>query len=68
MGGTGTRRMHMTITYREVGALATIELNMPGHVIESKPWKRLDVELAYNRLHDQFMAELALLGNIDACV
>ena len=65
MGGTGTRRMHMEIVYREVGALATIEIvgQAPGTTIECSPHRRMDVEQAYQRILDVVKSEIWMLDS-----
>ncbi len=65
MSGTGTRKMTFSVTYREVGALATIELQRPGKTVESRPYRRLEVEQAYIRLIEAFQQELDILSGIE---
>lgn len=54
--------MHFTVTYREVGALATIEVQKPGHTVESRPWRRMDVEHAYDRITRFIQDEIETLA------
>lgn len=63
MGGTGTRRMHFEVIYREVGALATLEVvgQAPGTTMECAPHRRMDVEQAYTRLMECVKAEIDIL-------
>jgi len=63
MGGTGTRRLHFEVVYREVGALATLELvgQAPGTSIGCLPHRRMDVELAYLRICEEAKAEIRML-------
>jgi len=63
MGGTGTRRLHFEVVYREVGALATLELvgQAPGTSIECLPHRRMDVEQAYLRICEAAKSEIHML-------
>jgi len=50
MGRTGTRQIKFTVTYRELGALATITVQGMGPAKESRPHSRLLVEQQFDRL------------------